>query len=64
MNIFSLLLIIFGVIYILKPDLFKRWFWTKTSIAQRLLKPNQYLIYMRVLGAVFILIGIILIFFR
>jgi hypothetical protein len=58
MHILGLALIVAGLLYIVKPDLFRRWFWTKTSIAQRALSPEGYLTYMRVLGAVFALIGL------
>jgi uncharacterized protein YjeT (DUF2065 family) len=53
-------LILFGIIYLIKPDLFQRWFWKKTAISQRLLTPEQNKIYMRILGAVFIVVGIAL----
>lgn len=51
-----------GLLYVVKPDLFRRWFWTRTSIAQRLLSPEGYITYMRVLGLVVVLIGLILFF--
>ena len=52
--------IILGLLYIVKPDLFRRWFWTRTSIAQRVFSPEGYLTYMRILGIVIILGGIFL----
>lgn len=42
-------LIAVGAMYEIKPDLFRRWFWRKTSIAQRALSPENYIRYMRLL---------------
>lgn len=50
-------LVIVGVVYVLKPDLFRRGIWKKTSIAQRLLSPEGYLRYMRGFGVVLIVAG-------
>ena len=60
MKTFGVVFIIFGIIYLIKPDLFRRWFWKKTSIAQRLLSPEHYILYMKILGIIFILGGVIL----
>jgi hypothetical protein len=49
-----------GILYIVKPDLFRRWFWTRTSIAQRILSPEGYLTYMRILGGAIALFGLFL----
>lgn len=49
----------FGVIYQFKPDLFKRWFLKRTSIAQRLLSPEAYTKYMRGLGWLYIVSGLL-----
>ena len=54
-------LIAVGAMYEIKPDLFRRWFWRKTSIAQRALSPENYIRYMRLLGAVLIVAGLILV---
>lgn len=54
----GLILIAFGIIYNLKPDLYRTGIWTKTSITQRLLKPNQYVNYMRILGLIFAVLGV------
>lgn len=51
-------LIILGIIYMIKPNLFRRGIWKKTAISQQILTPSQNDIYMRVLGLIFILIGI------
>jgi uncharacterized protein YjeT (DUF2065 family) len=58
--ILGIILIVFGIIYQVKPDLFKRWFWKRTSIAQRLLSPEAYTKYMKGLGWFYIIGGIIL----
>ena len=58
--IFGIVLIAFGVIYQVKPNLFKRWFWKRTSIAQRLLSPEAYIKYMKGLGWLYIIGGIVL----
>ena len=55
-------LAILGTIYLIKPNLYRRWFWKKTSIAQRLLKPEHYVIYMRILGGIVVLVGLFLFF--
>jgi uncharacterized protein YjeT (DUF2065 family) len=52
-------LIVCGVLYLIKPDIFQRWFWKRTAISQRLLTPEQNKVYMRVLGVVLIVIGIV-----
>jgi hypothetical protein len=57
-------MIAIGLLYIVKPDLFRRWFWTRTSIAQRMLSPEGYLTYMRILGAVLVLVGIVFCFLK
>jgi uncharacterized membrane protein HdeD (DUF308 family) len=53
-------LIAVGVLYLVKPNIFQRWFWKRTAISQRLLTPEQNKIYMRVLGGLFVIIGIVL----
>ena len=58
--ILGIILIVFGIIYQVKPDLFKRWFWKRTSIAQRLLSPEAYTKYIKGLGWLYIIGGIIL----
>jgi hypothetical protein len=60
MPTYSIILIVAGIIYIIKPDIFKRGIWKKTAITQQIFSPKNYNIYMRILGAVFIAIGIFL----
>ena len=54
-------LIAFGVIYIIKPDIFQRWFWKRTAISQQIMSPESNKTYMRVLGAIFIIVGLLLV---
>ena len=56
-KIYSVLLIILGIVYLIKPNIFRIGIWKQTSIAQRKLTPNQYNLYMRILGIVLIAIG-------
>jgi uncharacterized membrane protein YdcZ (DUF606 family) len=62
MILWGVMLIIIGAIYIFKPNLFRRWFWKRTDIFQQIFSPKNYLIFMRILGAILIVIGIILLF--
>jgi hypothetical protein len=62
MNIAGWLLVVFGVTYIVKPDLFRRGVWRKTSVAQRTLSPGGYLRYMRGVGVFCVLVGLYLVF--
>ena len=57
----GLALIALGVVYLLKPDLFRRGIWTRTSIAQRTMSPEGYLRYMRGMGVLWIVVGIALV---
>jgi len=61
MQLAGIAFIAIGILYIVKPDLFRRWIWTRTSIAQRALSPQGYLNYMRILGGVIILVGIFIV---
>jgi hypothetical protein len=59
----GLILAIFGFVYIIKPDLYRRWFWKKTDILQQKLSPQKYIRFMRFLGVVFLLVGTALMIF-
>ena len=59
MIVWGIVLIGFGILYLIKPDIFQRWFWKRTAISQRL-TPEQNKVYMRILGCVFIVVGIVL----
>jgi hypothetical protein len=54
----GLVLVACGTIYLARPNLFRRWFWMRTSIAIRLLSPEAYVAYMRGLGVLLIAGGI------
>jgi hypothetical protein len=60
--ILGIVLILFGALYLWKPTIFRRGLWMKTSIAIRMLSEANYMRYMRELGAVFIIAGLVLIF--
>jgi uncharacterized protein YjeT (DUF2065 family) len=59
----GLILAIFGLVYVIKPDLYRRWFWKKTDILQQKLSPQKYIRFMRFLGVVFLLVGTALMIF-
>ena len=59
---YSIILVILGIIYIIKPNIFRRWIWKKTDVAQQALTPAQYNLYMRILGVALIIIGAYLFF--
>ena len=54
----GLFLIAVGLIYIAKPTIFRRGIWLKTSIAVRTLSEENYIRYMRGLGAVIVVVGV------
>jgi hypothetical protein len=54
------LLIAVGILYLRKPDLFRRGIWMKTGIAERNLSPEGYIKYMRGVGLFNIVLGIAL----
>jgi len=55
--IVGVILLAIGIVYLAKPDIFNRWFWKRTDIAQRKLSPKRYVLYMRVLGMVLVVVG-------
>jgi hypothetical protein len=59
MMILGVALILGGVIYLWRPTIFRRGIWLKTSIAVRLLSETNYVRYMRGLGILAIVIGIV-----
>ena len=60
MTLNGIILLVFGLIYLVRPGIFRIGFWKKTDIMQRMLSPENYIKYMRVLGLVFVLLGTIL----
>ena len=55
---YGVFLIILGIIYIIKPDIFRRGIWKKTAVTQQIFSPKNYCTYMRILGCIFIVIGL------
>jgi hypothetical protein len=53
-----------GVLLVLKPNLFVRGHWKRTDIAQQLLSPKAYLVYTRCVGIFFILSGLVWLFLQ
>jgi hypothetical protein len=51
----------FGMLYLMKPTIFMKGIWKERAITQHLFTPQQYSVYMRILGAIFIVAGIALI---
>ena len=50
-----------GVVYLVKPTLFRRGIWLKTSIAVRTLSEQNYVRYMRAMGVLLVIVGLLLI---
>jgi hypothetical protein len=60
MSLWGIILIGFGIIYVIRPNIFRRGIWKSTAVTQQIFSPKQYTLYMRILGAIFIAIGIFL----
>ena len=56
----GLIFAIFGLVYLIKPDLYRRWFWKMTDVMQRKLSPENYIKYMRKWGIVLLVLGLVL----
>jgi hypothetical protein len=52
------ILMLIGIIYLIRPNIFRIGFWKKTDVAQQIFSPKQYIIYMRVIGTLVILWGL------
>jgi hypothetical protein len=61
MFLIGVMLMGIGFIYMWKPNLFRRGIWLKTSVAIRLLSEENYIKYMKGVGAVCIVIGLALV---
>jgi len=55
----GLIFIAFGFLYLIKPNIYRRGLWKKTSIAQRYFSPEQYNMYMRILGIILLVAGLV-----
>lgn len=60
-TLFGLVLIVFGTIYLWTPTIFRRGIFMRTSVAIRTLSEHNYTRYMRVLGAILISAGVLVI---
>lgn len=58
----GLILVTFGVIYLLYPFILGKGYWFKTSFAPSNLTPNESIKYMRGIAIVLISIGLIVLF--
>jgi uncharacterized protein YjeT (DUF2065 family) len=54
----GIVLILMGAVYVRWPNVFRRWFWMRTSVAIRSMSEDGYRKYMRTLGGVIIAAGI------
>ena len=59
----AIVFLVLGSIYFLKPNLFRRGIWLKTSVAVRKLSPEGYIRYMRGLGIVLMIVSVVLFIF-
>jgi len=57
----GVVLIAFGLLYLRRPTIYRRGVWLKTSLAIRLLSENGYRRYIKGLGIIFIVAGLVLI---
>ena len=57
----GIILVAFGILYLIKPDIYRRGFWKQTDILQRKLSPERYKQFMRWFGGGFLVAGTILI---
>jgi uncharacterized protein YjeT (DUF2065 family) len=63
-HIYGVVLIIFGLVYLIKPNIFRVGFWKKTAVTQQIFTPKQYNLYMRILGGISILAGCYFLFIK
>jgi uncharacterized protein YjeT (DUF2065 family) len=56
--------IILGAVYIIRPNIFNMGVWRRTSIALNRLSPKQYNLYMRILGAIILAIGVYIVIIK
>ncbi len=61
LTIAGLILIGFGLLYVRRPAIYRRGLWMKTSLAVRYLSEAQYRAYIKGIGYVFMLVGIVLV---
>lgn len=61
LTVSGILLIFFGGMYLKNQTIYRRGIWLKTSLAIRLLSEENYKKYMKILGLVFIVLGLALV---
>ena len=54
------LLVVLGILYIAKPDIFQRGFWKSIDISRRLSSPEKHGEFAKRFGGILIVIGLIL----
>lgn len=54
----GLVLVVFGVLYIARPAVYRKGLWMRTSVAIRLLSEAAYKRYIKALGVTFIVVGL------
>jgi uncharacterized protein YjeT (DUF2065 family) len=54
------LLVILGILYIAKPDLFQQGFWKSIDISRQLSSPEKHSEFMKIFGGILIVIGLII----
>lgn len=58
-HLIGLLLLALGAAYLRWPNMFRRGIWLKTSVAMRTMSPERYTSYIRGLGVLMIVFGVI-----
>lgn len=54
------LLVILGILYIAKPDIFQRGFWKSIDISRQLSSPEKHSEFVKRFGGILIVIGLII----
>ena len=63
-NLGGVFVLVSGIVFLVKPDIFRRGIWKRTDIAQQALSPEGYLRYMRGMGILNIVLGVAIIVLR
>jgi hypothetical protein len=61
MFVVGIIFVALGLLYVRKPNLYRRGIWLKTSVAVRFLSEENYVRYMRGLGIALVVIGLSLV---
>jgi hypothetical protein len=57
-HLVGVVLVVSGISYLRRPDMFRRGIWLKTSTAVRAMSPETYVKYIRGLGHLFVALGV------